>query len=551
MDETFDFVIAGSGGGALVAALVMRAAGKSVLVLEKDAKLGGVTAASGGVMWIPDNRFMKEEGVEDSHEAALAYLDALIGGDADAPGASPERRRAYVEQAPRMLEFLIGQGMKFRRMPTYPDYYDDLPGASNRGRAVVAELFDAKKLGAWRTKLRPGFIPIAARLDEAMMIPRLKKSKEARRALVRAIGRTLGSRLMGKRLVTAGEALQAQSLDAALRAGVEFRTEAAVSEIVIEDGRATGVVANGKRIGATLGVLINAGGFTHNQALRDRYMPGTSKDWALAPSSDAGGLLEEAIRIGAAVGQMDARVCHPTTQVPGKGAESVHGDMAKPHSIVVDRKGQRYMSEAGCYQDICAAMLARAEGVPSWLVMDRRFVASYRLAGSGAGPKKPAAWAGSGFLKKADTLAGLAAACGIDAATLEATVARFNTLAVKGHDDDFRRGDRFNERWLGDQDAESPTLGTIEEGPFYAIPVYPGDVSTFGGIVTDVYARVLREDGSVIDGLYATGTATASVMGRASPGPGSSIGPSYTWGYVAAKHAAHADNLRAFNEDQP
>ncbi|QIG80745.1 FAD-dependent oxidoreductase [Stakelama tenebrarum] len=546
MDEQFDFVVVGSGGGGLCAALVMASLGKSVLVLEKSEYAGGVTAASGGVMWIPNNRFLAEAGIQDSHDDALAYLDALIGGDTDAPGATAERRRTFVEQAPRMLEFLIGQGLAFRRVPFYPDYYDDLPGVVNEGRTVVSQLFDAKKLGPWEKKLRPGFLPIPANLDEAMMLPRLKANKQARKTLVKVLLRTVGSRLTGKHLVTAGNALQAQMLYHALQAGAQVRLETPVEEILVEGGRATGVITGGKRIGAKLGVLIAAGGFVQNQAMRDRYIPGTSKDWTLAPKGENGEMIEVAAKHGAALAQMDARVCHPTTIVPGKGAASVHGDIAKPHGIVIDQSGKRYMSEAGCYMDICAAMLAhhkKTPAVPSWLIMDSQYIGKYMLAGSRAGAKKPAEWTESGFLKTGETINALADACGIDPSILASTVARFNALAKQGEDEDFGRGKRLNERWLGDQDSDAPTLGAIEQGPFYAIPVYPGDVDTFGGIVTDTSARVLDGDGNAIDGLYATGTSTASVMGRTSPGPGSSIGPAFTWGYVAAAHAANADNL--------
>jgi 3-oxosteroid 1-dehydrogenase len=130
---------------------------------------------------------------------------------------------------------------------------------------------------------------------------------------------------------------------------------------------------------------------------------------------------------------------------------------------------------------------------------------------------------------------------------LRATVERFNGFAKSGRDEDFHRGERVYDRWLGDpfENAAAQSLGTVAEGPFYAIQLYPGDVSTFGGLMTDAEARVLRADGSVIEGLYATGTSSASVMGRRSPGAGASIGPAFTFAYIAAKHAAHAGNLAA------
>jgi 3-oxosteroid 1-dehydrogenase len=176
----------------------------------------------------------------------------------------------------------------------------------------------------------------------------------------------------------------------------------------------------------------------------------------------------------------------------------------------------------------------------SWLVLDSRYLATYPLAGNMRGSKKPESWYESGFLRRGETIEALAAACEIDPAALSASVERFNQLVRAGRDEDFGRGDHIYQNWLGDDlHQPSPTLGTIEQGPFYAMRVYPGDVSTYGGLVTDENARVLRKDGSPIEGLYATGTSTASVMGRGCPGAGSSIGPSFTWGYIAARHAVN------------
>jgi 3-oxosteroid 1-dehydrogenase len=118
----------------------------------------------------------------------------------------------------------------------------------------------------------------------------------------------------------------------------------------------------------------------------------------------------------------------------------------------------------------------------------------------------------------------------------------FNGFVARNCDEQFGRGNRAYDNWLGDPfHKPSQTLGSIAKPPFYAVPVVPGDVGTYGGVVTDEHARVLREDGTVIAGLYATGTSTASVMGRCYPGAGSSVGPSFVWGYVAAKHARGAN----------
>lgn len=545
MNETVDFIVVGSGGGSMCAALVLRAAGKSVLVLEKSDLVGGTTATAGGVMWIPNNRFMKNEGIPDSREQAIAYLDAVVGDSPDMPGATRERRVAYVDEAPKMIDFLVERGIKLRRIPSWPDYYK-APGESVPGRCVVSELFDLNQLGEWKAKLRPGFLALPANLDEALLLPLMKRLPAAKKVLAKVAGRIILDKLTGKKRTTAGQALQGQMLLAATKAGTEVRTKTGVKQLIVEDGRVTGVVVNSNgtesRIGARLGVLINAGGFARNQQMLDQYAPGTSASWTLVIPEDTGDLIQEGQRIGAAVAQMDQRIGTQVALPPGKPGIAP-GDTAKPHSFVVDQTGVRYMNESGSTVEFCRNQLERnkqAPAVPSWMVVDSQYMKNYMLAGSMPGLKKPKAWTEEKFLRQGNTIEELASACGIEAATLRATTDRFNGFARNGRDEDFHRGEHVYEQWLGDPTEKQQSLGTVETGPFFAIPVHPGDVSTFGGLVTDVHARVLRTDGSVIPGLYATGTSTASVMGAVEPGAGGSIGPSFTFGYVAAKHAANA-----------
>lgn len=544
MSETFDFVVVGSGAGSFCAALALRKAGKSVLVLEKAELVGGTTATSGGVMWIPNNRFMKEAGVADSRDQAIAYLDAVVGDHADRPGASRARRIAFVDAAPKMIDFLVEQGIELRRIPSYPDHYK-APGASVPGRAVVSALFNLKQLGAWKDKLRPGFLPLPANLDEAMQLPLMKRSKAAKKVLFRVIGRTIADKLTGKQRVTAGQALQAQMLHAALKAGVEVRMQSPVHQLIVENERVTGVLTRSgdaeQRVDASLGVLINAGGFARNQRMLDHYMPGVKADWSSVIAEDLGEMIEEGQRIGAALAQMDQRIGMQITLPPGARAVKPNLDTSKPHCIVVDQSGERYMRESGAPTDICRKMLERnrqTPAVPSYMILDSQYANTYMLAGSMPGPKKPQAWLDSKTLLKADSIEALAAECGISPERLRSTVERYNEQAKRGVDDDFHRGESSFDEWSGDPlKPDAKTLGSIEQGPFYAMPIYPGDVSTFGGLVTDVHARVLRTDGSVIAGLYATGTSTASVMGSVEGGPGGSIGPTMTWAYLAAQHA--------------
>ena len=551
-DETFDFVVAGSGGGSMVAALVARSAGKSALVLEKTGLIGGTTARSGGVMWIANNPFMAKAGIPDSTEQATAYLDHVVGDSNDTPGASRARRLAYVVEGPRMLDFLIGKGLKFSRITHWPDYYDEAPGGSVPGRTVVADLFDANELGEHKALLRPNFLTLPVSLEDALKLPHVKKSWAAKKALLRMGLRALVSRLTGKSYVTAGAALQGRMMKAALEAGVDLRVNAPVSELVIEDGRVIGVVTqqHGKpwRIGARLGVLVNAGGFALNQAMRDTYMPGTSIHHTSVAEGDTGEMIQEMMRHGAAIAQMDSYVGSQLSLPPGSEAWPIkpgaQGLTAAPHAILVDQSGVRYMNEAGSYTEYCRNMVERnreVPAIPSWAVFDNRVMKNVMIAGTMPGSKKPAEWTEQGFLHTAETIEALAQSLKIDPAVLRATVDRFNGFVERNLDADFRRGERAYDRWLGDPfHKPNETLGAISEGPFHAVPIIPGDVGTLGGVVTDDKARVLREDGTPIAGLYATGVSAASVMGRTSPGSGVNVGPSFVWGYVAANDAVGA-----------
>ena len=546
-DETFDFVVVGSGGGSMCCALVLRAAGKSVVILEKTPLIGGTTARSGGVMWIPDNRFMKRDGVPDSQEQANAYLDAVVGDHNDTPGATRIRRQTYVAEGTQMVEFLLAQGIKLNRVSYWPDYNDEMPGGSEQGRTVVAELFNVNELGAWKNKLRPNFLSMMSTLDEMLKLRFIKKSWEAKRIAVRFAFRTIFAKLTGKHYVTAGAALQGRMLQAALKAGVEFRTECAVSELVVENGRVTGVIAtlDGKprRFGTRLGVLVNAGGFAHNQEMREKYQPGTSAKWTNTAEGDTGEMIQEMARHGAAIAQMEEMVGNQMSIPPGMENDAVkpvvQGVTAAPHAILVDQSGVRFMNESGSYMTYCQGILARNKvvpAIPSYAIMDSQYIKNYGLITPFPTTKKPKEWFESGYMKKADTVEGLAEQLKMDPTVLRETVDRFNRFVAIGHDDDFNRGDRAYDRWLGDAyHPRNPSLGSIEEGPFYAVPVVPGDVGTYGGVVTDEKARVLREDGTVIGGLYATGVSTASVMGRAYAGAGASVGPSFVFGYVTGK----------------
>jgi 3-oxosteroid 1-dehydrogenase len=263
--------------------------------------------------------------------------------------------------------------------------------------------------------------------------------------------RTLVAKLTGRHWVTAGAALQGRMLQAALKAGIHIRTNSPVQELIVENGTVVGVVTmrdgHECRVRARLGVLLNAGGFSHNQTMRDRYMPHTSSQWSLAAAGDTGDMHREAMRIGAAVAQMNEMVGNQMTLPPG-GTEpsAIQMQLSKPHAFLVDQSGQRYMNECGSYMEFCQRVIARHEqtgkGIPSWMIVDSRYLRTYMLASSMPGTKKPQAWLEKGYLRRGETIEQLAQACDIDQARLKATTERFNDFARKGRDEDFQRGDR-------------------------------------------------------------------------------------------------------------
>jgi len=546
-DQEYDVVVVGSGAGSMCFAQMTAKAGKRVLLLEKAPVIGGTTARSGGVMWVPNNPLQARDGVEDSFEEGKKLIDNLVAGREDEPGSTPLKRDVLLHEAPKMLEYLMSQGVRLNRVKNWPDYYDERPGGCKTSRTVVSELFNLKELGPWHKKMQKGFLPFPLMLSEAFEFKNLKHTWASRRVLLNFIGRFIVHILTAKKTVSAGLALQGQVMKIALEAGVEFQVDSPVESLIIENDKVEGVVAkiNGQlqKIKAPT-ILMDSGGFAKNQRMRDKYQPYTSTEWSNAVPTDTGEMIEEMMAHGAATHNMDMMVGYQTILPPGKendfikpGAQQLG---AHPHAIVVDQAGVRYQNEGGSYVAFCRGMLDHNKStpaVPSWIVMDSQCVKNKGIAGVRGG-KKLDQWHTAGFLKVANTIEELAGEIRIDPAALTSTVARFNGFVAQGKDDDFGRGERSYDAWLGDVwHKPSASLGALETAPFYAVPVVPGDVGTYGGVVTDEHARVLKADGTVIQGLYATGVCTASAYGRVYPGAGASIGPAYTFAYVAAKHA--------------
>ncbi len=545
-DYVTDVAVVGSGGG-LCGAVTAAAAGLETLVLEKQPRLGGSTAISGGVLWLPNNPLMQAEGVADSFDDAMAYFDTVVG-DAG-PASSPARRAAYVTDGAAMVRFLQGVGMTFVRCEGYSDYYAGVRGIEGgvaRGRSIEATIFDGRDLGPWLAKLPTGLTPVVVLTGEVAKLGLVTRSWEGARTAGRVAIRTAGGRLKRQTLLSNGAALIGQTLRAALAHEVSIWNDTPIVDLLVDDGHVVGIAAtrHGRtvRIGARHGVLLSSGGFARNQAMRETYSrQPNAAEWTVANPGDTGEVIEMAIAHGAAVDLMDEAWWIPASMKPD-GVPAMHiGERSKPGSIIVDRDGQRYFNEAVSYMEAGRQMYLRNEdgrSVPSWLIVDSRHRKRYLFAFQPPGVT-PKEWTESGYMKKADTLDELARVCGIDAAGLTATVERFNASARSGIDPDFHRGEGAHEQYQGDvTHAPNASVGPVDKPPYYAVAIYPGDVGTSGGMLCDEFSRVLDSDHQPIPGLYATGNCTASVMGRTYPGAGASIGASFVFAYIAMKHAA-------------
>lgn len=541
-DYSYDFVSVGSGGGGIVGALRAAAAGYTALVLEKQPLVGGSTAMSGGMVWVPNNPLMQADGIPDSYDDGMAYFETVVG-DAG-PGSSRERRHAYLTAGPRMISFLQEAGFRCKRCAGYPDYYDNLKGGNAEGRSVEGLPFDARRLGEWRHKLQPGLaasIGFSAMTEEIPYMMHFNRSFRSFAVTARIARRTLVAKLSGRPLFTNGSSLVGQMVGMAVTRGIPIWLETAVGELVVESGRVTGVriTRDGvtESVQARKGVLLAVGGFAHNPEMRRKYGGDqqTTGEWSMSNPGDTGEVLAMAIGLGAQTDLLDE-----AWWLPGPsayfGMSALNSARQRAHTVFVDTAGKRFCNEANSYVEVGKAMFAR-QAVPCWLVFDDNYRRCYTHSPTSVG-RLPADWVRSGEIKKADTLAELAGLCGIDAAGLVATIERFNVGAARGVDPEYGRGDSQYNRHLGDPGHKpNPALGPLDRAPYYALPIFPGDVGTCGGLVTDEHARVLGHDDQPLPGLYATGNITATVMGRRYLGAGGSIGSTMVFGFVAAEHA--------------
>jgi len=534
----------------MVAGLAALDSGLQPLIVEKQALLGGSTGLSGGIVWLPNNPVMRLEGIADSHEDGLAYLADVVGDIGAA--SSLARREMFLTAGYEMMNFLLRKGIRLERCVGWSDYYPNHKGGNEVGRAVEGVPFDAAQLGEWRDKVQPplaknyGFV---VKTNELRSVQYFNRAPRAFAVASRVFLRTTAARVRRRTILTNGASLIAQMLKALIDLSdgtPPVWTNTAMDDLVVEDGRVVGarVVRDGSalNVAARKGVLLAAGGFGHNADMRRRYsgdQPNEAR-WSIANAGDTGEVLQTAMRLGAKTDLLDEAWWLPSVFISDGGA--VAGSLGvgrqRPGAIYVDSTGRRFCNESNSYVEVGKAMYAN-KAVPCWMVFDDGYVRRYV---AGANPLKrrlPPELIERGHVKRGDTIGALAREIDVPADRLAQTIERFNRFAAKGLDPDFGRGQSAYNDCLGDPGYRpNASIGPLDRAPYYATKVYPADVGTCGGVITDEHAQVLDEQDRAIEGLYATGNTTATVMGRTYPGAGASIAASMVFGYVAARHAA-------------
>ncbi|MTE12374.1 3-oxosteroid 1-dehydrogenase [Nocardia sp. CT2-14] len=556
-DRDYDVVVVGSGAAGMSAALTAAHHGLRTVLIEKAAHYGGSTARSGGGVWIPGNKVLKAAGRGNDLDEARTYLYSIIGDV-----VPKEKIDTYIDRGAEAFDYVLDHSaLKMTWVPGYSDYYPEAPGGKADGRSCEPKPFNLKVLGAERFNLEPAYSK--APLNVVVMQADYKKLNLIRRhpsgiARVLRVGtRWAWGKVTGKALVGMGQAIIAGLRKGLMDANVPVLLNTPLTGLVIENGVVTGVDAeqNGEsvRFNAKFGVILASGGFEHNADMRHKYQrePITT-EWTTGAAANTGDGIRAGIAAGADIAFMDDAWWGPTT-FRGEGKPwFCLAERNLPGSIMINTQGKRFGNESAPYVEAVHTMYGGeygqgegpGENVPCWLVFDQRYRSRYIFAGLQPGQRIPSRWMENDLIVVAPTVAELAEKIGVPADQLAATIERFNGFAETGKDLDYNRGDSAYDRYYGDQTIKpNPCLNKLEVGPFYAVKMVPGDLGTKGGLVTDNDARVLREDGTVIEGLYAAGNTSSPVMGHTYAGPGATIGPAITFGYLAALDiAAKAKN---------
>ncbi|MBL1375884.1 FAD-dependent oxidoreductase [Zobellella iuensis] len=554
--EVYDVVVVGAGGAGMSAALFAAIAGARVMLVEKTEYVGGTTAYSAGTTWIPDNP-VGNRIAPDSRERAKTFLDLAVGERSPAA-----MRQAFIDHGGEAVAHIERHShVKYQPRAFHPDYLSELEGSTLCGRAIEPQPFDGRKLGRHFSLIRPP-IPeftvlggmMVDRDDVGALLTMGKSWKSFRRSLG-IIARHGLDRLRyrrGTRLVM-GNALVARQLYSLLERKVDICLNTRLEQLQQDEGGIKGLTLSQgqirRRIVVRGGVIMASGGFNRHPQRRQELLPGIEQGWCPAAPGHTGEAQELALAAGGHFGQgaLSHAFWAPVSVRQRKdGSRAVFPhflmDRGKPGMITVDQQGRRFVNESTSYHLFGIGMQQahrQAPAIPAYLITDAAGLKRYGLGMVRPGGKGLAPFLAEGYLLQGDSLPELARQLQLDPAVLAGTVGRFNEAARKGVDPDFRRGSTDYQRANGDagQPGINPCLGALEQAPFYAVRLYPGDIGAATGLETDVHARVLDDSLQPIAGLYACGNDMQSIMGGTYPGPGITLGPGLTFAYLAAKHA--------------
>ena len=566
-DEIFDVLVIGSGCGGLTAALTADISNPAkVLVIEKSHLIGGTSATSGGVIWIPDNHLGKEKGAQDSISEAKDYLKATIPADE----FNEPLIDAYLDQGPKMVKFMQDHtDARYTSLEHYPDYFQDAPGVKLGNRALEPLPVSADVLGDDVDNLHPSgpqtivFGRYGVNFEESHAFTTQSPGwfrLFAKIFLTYWLDFSWRIKRKRSRRLAFGAASVTRLFASVKKRNIPIWRSAALKEFILRDNKVIGAVIqmDGRliKVQARRGVIVASGGFGQNQEMREKYLPKpTNSDWGCEPKTNTGDPIKAAEAIGAQLKFMDKAWWVTTVKAPNEEFPRLSEvEKSLPGNYTVNKSGKRFANESQNYLTFMLEVLDKEKKgescAPMYMIFDANHRKNYPV-----GPLMPGKffpdklikiihkdWFESDFLTTANTIEELAIKIGIDSEALQSTVKRVNNFSVTGKDLDFQRGDNERDRFSGDPSLLNPCLGPIDKPPFYAMRIDPGEFATCGGMAINEYGQVLDNDNQAIAGLYATGNCTPALL-TTYPGPGATIGPAMTFGFIAGKHISGSNAL--------
>jgi 3-oxosteroid 1-dehydrogenase len=549
-DTEVDLLVVGSGTG-MAAALTAQELGLSVLIVEKSPYVGGSTARSGGALWFPASPVLRDDGGNDTAERAATYLDSVVAGS-----APRQRSTGFLTHVSATVEMLRrATPLRFFWAREYSDYHPEEPGGSAAGRTCECRPLNTSILGEYRTRLQPGVMEASVPVpttgaDYRWMNLVARVPRKGIPTFAKRVAQGVGGLLVGRRYAAGGQGLAAGMFAGVLRAGIPVWTGTPLVRLALDGDRVSGAVVEhaGREVTITArrGVVLAAGGFDHSMDMRWKFQSESlGANLSLGAKANTGDGIRAAQELGAGIDLMDQAWWFPAVApLPGGAPAVMLAERSLPGSLIVDQNGQRFANESADYMSFGQRLLElERSGSPveaMWIIFDQQYRNSY-VFGAQLFPRMriPQAWYDAGIAKRAGNLAELGALIGVPVSEFNKTMTRFNESASAGQDPDFGRGRSAYDRYYGDPTiTPNPNLRPLVKGPFYGVKMALSDLGTCGGLKADERARVLREDGGVIAGLYAIGNTAANAFGTTYPGAGATIAQGLVYGYIAARDAA-------------